>query len=227
MDLTVSWDSTYFSVNSTVTLFLDYSNVTGNMGANAWQSDPTRNDMGFVIISIDQAWLQNSPRNNLTFQIVNQDASPSEHAIELKGPTISVTNAPAQHLAPGPTTQMPSKLGIEVGIPVAFGVFLLVVGGLWIGMRKHRKIDVGGVMGKNKGYGAGQSRRQRMRGNPGGIRLGKKGGIRLGEREVDGQFTDDLAGDMELQPRGGDGFSNQPTRGNAFRDEIQRQRTGR
>lgn len=78
---------------------------------------------------------------------------------------------------------------------------------------------------RNRGYGVGKSRRQRLG-------LGKKkGAIRLDDREqqANSQFRDapthgrgdslgNLAGDDEIRPA---------PRGNQFRDEIRRQQTGR
>ncbi len=104
-------------------------------------------------------------------------------------------------------------------------------------MRRHRRINLGSVMGRKKGYGIGKSRRQRV---------GKKGAIRLGEREVnapDTGFKDEPTRGVELQERRHvreenlddlvsseteqDPGTDSKTHGNAFRDEISRQKTGR
>jgi hypothetical protein len=161
----------------------------------------------------------------LTFYaIMFQDNDASEKANPYEGPTIMITNEPAQHYSPPPPTKAPNKEGLMIGLPVSLGFVFLVVIGLWFGMRKHRNIGLGNIMGRrNKGYGAGKSRRQRLG-------LGKKGAIRLEEREIEaararglpthtrGDSLGSLVSDDEIRPAPG---------GNQFRDEIQRQQTGR
>ena len=188
---------------------------------------------------MDKEWLQGNKRNNLTFRLNALDG-PNARLIEQAGPSVSLTIPPVVHY-PGPPRLAPNKLGLAIGIPIGIGFFLFIVFGLFIGMRKHRRIDVGSVMGRRKGYGVGKSRRERV---------GKKAGIRLGDPAVDldtrNQYRDQPVQDVELQDRKvghtreeslgslvssptREGLGEQTTtpRTNAFRDEISRQRTGR
>jgi len=208
-------------------------NASGG-GAVAWSSPRTLNNYGYVTMTMDSAWLQGQPRNNLTLNIIQLDPTPDHRASSRIGPIVSLINKPVQHYPPSPPTKPPGKLGLLVGLPVAFGFFLFVLLGLLFGMRKHRKIGLGSVMGSRKGYGVGKSRRQRV---------GNKGAIRLGEREAgapDTEFRDEPTRGVELQQRQHareeslDDLVSSPTEqtdhrrhGNAFRDEISRQRTGR
>lgn len=236
---TVTWDADYYPINSTIIIELDYVNASGG-GAVAWSSPKTLNNYGFVTISMDSAWLQDSRRNNLTIYIIQLDPTPDRRASTMTGPTISLINKPVTHYPPPPPTGMPNKLGLMVGLPVSLGFVLLVIFGLFFGMRKHRKIGLGSIMGSRKGYGVGKSRRQRV---------GKKGAIRLAERETgrndpaETGFSDEPTRGVELQQRQHtreenlddlvssptrEGFGDDPRlQGNAFRDEISRQRTGR
>lgn len=164
---------------------------------------------------------------NLTFYALNFEASDAtKQATPYEGPMITITNEPPQHYKPPEPTKPPNKSGLLIGLPVSLGFVVIVVVGLFIGMRKHRTIGLGNIMGRrNRGYGVGKSRRQRLG-------LGKKkGAIRLDDREqqANSQFRDapthgrgdslgNLAGDDEIRPA---------PRGNQFRDEIRRQQTGR
>jgi hypothetical protein len=134
----------------------------------------------------------------------------------------TLENEPPHHY-PAPPKNKLEKSGLYIGLPIGLAFVVLVVVGLFIGMRKNRVIGVGNIMGRrNKGYGVGKSRRQRLG-------LGKKAGaIRLEERGVP-QYSDapghgqrdslgSLVSDDGARPAAGT---------NHFRDEIDRQRTGR
>lgn len=190
---------------------------------------------------MDKAWLQGTGRNNLTLTILSLGPKGNPKLVVTAGPVISLTNRPATHYPAPPTTKAPNRLGLLVGIPVCLGFFVFILCGLFFGMRKHRKIGLGNVMGRTRGYGVGKSRRQR---------LGGSGAIRLGEAELaagvreDARFKDQPAEGVELQQRSPnyaretslgslaespsrDAFGQVDTHGNAFRDEISRQRAGR
>lgn len=154
---------------------------------------------------------------NLTFRALNNDLSnPKSSAEAFDGPMITLQNEPPHHYPPSAKNSI-NKEGLMIGLPVGLGFVLLVVVGLYIGMRKQRIIGLGNIMGhRNRGYGVGKSRRQRLG-------LGKKGAIRLDDREVRPQYNDSHGHDRDVSD---DGF--RPAVGtNHFRDEIQRQRTGR
>lgn len=181
---------------------------------------------------MDSTWLQGYTMYNLSFYaLMFQSSDPSEKSIPYDGPTITLMNKPPNHYTPPEPTKPPNKLGLMIGLPVSLGFCALVVLGLCIGMRKHRQIGLGNVMGRRGGYGSGKSKRQRMG-------LGKGGAIRLQEREVlsGSQYRDDapqtrtarghareeslgsLVSDDGIRPFAG---------GNAFRAEVERQKTGR
>jgi hypothetical protein len=66
------------------------------------------------------------------------------------------------------------KKSLAIALPCVLVFVILLVLGLFFGMRKHRSIGLGSIMGRG-GYGTNKSRRQRM-----GI---EKGAIRLENRE--------------------------------------------
>jgi hypothetical protein len=203
-------------------------------------------------VTMQDSFLQGVDNNTLKFALVtfSPGGNHALDAIPIEGPTVYLSKAPATHYAPPPHTKLPSNLSLLIGLPLGLGALVFVSLGLFFGMRKHRHIGVGGVMGKRAGYGVGKSRRQR---------LGKKGAIRLEEREVlqsrsQGARTGGntrARGEDEIRPFDAQGTAQQmwplpPARGghqrdeslgslvsdseggnNAFRREVERQRTGR
>ncbi|KAI9785951.1 MAG: hypothetical protein M1839_008217 [Geoglossum umbratile] len=243
--MVMTWDPNYklFSANSTISIFLNYANESGG-GRAAWQSSPRPNSYGVVTVQMDNSWRKDKPQNNLTFYLieVGSDLGP---ATVIQGPTVTLTTKPVEHYKPPPHTAPPNKLGLAVGLPISLGFILLVICGLFIGMRKHRAIGLGNIsIGHNKGYGIGKSRRQRMK------RSKRAGPIRLDDDDTmplprDGGFRDDPADDgvelAERRPRPPararedslgsladspteGAFGRERPRGNAFRDEVARQK---
>jgi hypothetical protein len=205
----------------------------------------------FTTVTMDENFLQGVDNNTLKFALVSfsPGGNHAQDAIPVDGPVVFLSKAPVKHFSPPPHTKLPSNLSLLIGLPLGLGALVFVSLGLFFGMRKHRHINVGAVMGKRAGYGVGKSRRQR---------LGKKGAIRLEEREVlqnrsQGPRTGGARtrGDDEIGPVGSQGSLNQswpipPSRNghqrqeslgslvsdteggnNAFRREIEKQRTGR
>ena len=98
-------------------------------------------------------------------------------------------------------------------------------------MRKHRHIDVKALLSKKKGYGGGQSKRQRLGLKKGAIRLEERDGVAPSRREysddeirsvppridVNGHRRDESLGSLVSDTEGGN---------NAFRREIEKQKTG-
>jgi hypothetical protein len=214
---------------------LNYINATGPAAQNAWISPPTPKNLGFVIMTMDGDWLQGQSSNNLSLSLTALNPSVDQPAAIEPGPIIMLTNQPAQHYPPPPHTTI-NKLGLEVGIPVGLAAFFFILCGLWFGMRKTRRIELGNVMGRRKGYGVGKSRRQRV---------GKRG-IQLQETELRSgspDFRDDPVEDREAPPRlpshardvslgslvssPAQSISDQRRGGgNVFREEISRQYPG-
>ncbi|KAH0548196.1 hypothetical protein GP486_008088 [Trichoglossum hirsutum] len=242
----VTWDASFFGPNSTVSILLNYVDPKGG-GREAWHSDPRPNSYGFVSVKMDNSWRKDQPRNNLTFYLV--EVGPNDgQASYYTGPTVSLINKPAQHYPPPPRIK-PDKLGLAVGLPVSLGFVFLVLCGLCIGMRKRRKIGLGNInIGRNKGYGVGKSRRQRMK------RSRKAGPIQLGDDDIitpaprSSDFRDNSNDGVELEERASharrhnrdddslgslagspteDTFRRDQRQGNnVFRDEMARQKTG-
>ncbi|KAF2497468.1 hypothetical protein BU16DRAFT_616104 [Lophium mytilinum] len=225
----ITWNPDYFPINSTITIKLNYANMTQEQ---AWSSDTVDNSWGVTTITMDKAWMQGYSEYNLTFYaLMFESDKPEQTSVPYDGPTITLMDKPAYHYTPPEHTKAPNKLGLMIGLPVSLGFVALVVIGLCIGMRKHRSIGIGNIMGRRAGYGAGKSRRQRMG-------LGKKGAIKLEERDLSGvpQYQDEVASPPPTRPRGhfredslGSLVSEDGIRpaGNAFRQEMDRQKTGR
>lgn len=154
----MTWDVDAFTINSTVQVTLDYVNTSDNEGKLAYTSDRTPNKIGFIALKMDKAWLKDEARNNLTLQLINYNLATDDHSIKKQGPTISLTKKPVKHYPPPPPTK-PNKLGLTVGLPVALVVVFAIALGLCFGMRKHRRIGLGNIMGgRKKGY-RGRGRR--------------------------------------------------------------------
>jgi hypothetical protein len=140
----------------------------------AWLSNQYVTQRGYTTVTIDKQWLEDWPAKNfsLVWNTFSADSSARKIAFN-----IELQQKPVEHLPAPPKSKMPDKQSLLIALPVTLGVLLLVLFGLCFGMRSHRKIGVGSVMGRGRhGYGAGKSRRQRM-----GI---KKGAIHLEDREI-------------------------------------------
>ncbi|OAX83034.1 hypothetical protein ACJ72_02617, partial [Emergomyces africanus] len=207
----VTWDSDAFPPNSTISVGLNYVNSSENEGLSAYPSDRTENSYGFVTIQMDEAWLQNKPRNNLSVFIVEYNAGSKERAKTVQGPVISLVNKGNKHYPPPPPTPVPNKAALTIGLPVVLGVVLLVLLGLYFGMSKNRRIELGNIMGsRSKGYGGGKSRIERLggrgkrrRGGGGGAAAAAAASVRLGELDDGDQYTDEplggrVRGDTEI-----------------------------
>lgn len=194
-------------------------------------SDPVwhktvQNSDGEVEIVMDPEWLQGATQNNLTFGL---SASDRVGQREDGGPTVSLITVPTPSATPSAAgrTHSPSKLGVEVGVPIAIVVLAAICIGLFLVLRRRRK-----------GYVGGRSRSQRMKGH-GDVKLtGDDFRTTTSSRRDD--FKDEpVQGGVELQPRVGhrredsmggnlispvSPISSAGRTSNAFRDEIERQR---
>ena len=202
----VTWNPALFSANGTESVVLRYQGGSEDV---VWTSPEVKNGKGYVNMNMDKAWLLGAPGNdstsgqNITLSLVSSGGK-------------NVTNGPMISLVVNPKTLTPvlipkiaSKYGLEIGLPVGLVGALIIILAIWCGMRKHdRSWRDAGIHGKD--YMA----RRRRRGG-GGRRGGGKGGeIQLNDWESErghdvDQFTDEPY-------RGGSG--------NAFQDEIKRQR---
>src|ERR1700760_413842 len=129
---------------------------------------------GFTTVTIDKSWLDNGNIVNYTlvWDYFSSDINGQKHSAY----NVTLAPQPVTHLPAPPPTKLPNKESLIIALPIVLGFFFFVAIGLCIGMRGTRRIGLGNIMGRKKGYGTGKSRSQRM-----GI---KKGAIRLEEREV-------------------------------------------
>lgn len=216
---------------------LNYANETEKISRKqAWESEELDSGWGFVAVEMKEEWLQGYSRFNLSVVMAYYETD-AENARTEDGPLLQLRKAPVRHLPPPPHNKL-NKEGLTIGLPVGLGVVFLIMGGLFFGMRSQRRIGLGNVMGRKSGYGARQSRRQRLG-------LGKKAGaIQLEDRELQPRSPEVKYHDNidEIRPApirepghgrdaslgslvsNGSGPNNG---GNVFRSEIERQRTGR
>jgi len=208
----VTWNADYYPINATITIELRYSDTSE--GDSAYTSEKTENSYGYIPLKMNKDWLQGKSRNKLTLYIIENDPASDQRASARQGPTIELVPRPVEHYKPPPPTPF-NKLGLIIGLPVSLGVVLLVVAGLFFGMRKNRRIGLGNVMGsRNGGYGIRQSKIRRLGGGK------RKGAPRLGELDGFERYTD--------YPEGGsvervdtDLFNEmERTRGRVFKQEI-------
>ena len=246
----VTWDPTRFAANTTISVLLNYANDTSNGNRVAWTSPGTPREKGFVTVKMEDSWRMGTRNATLEFVLTSYAANSQKTAQSVDGPTIYLAQA-SSHYPPPPENKLPDKTSLMIGLPVGLGALAFVLIGLYFGMRKHRKIDVSHIMermNRNKGYAGRKSKRQRL-----GL---KKGAIRLEERELndparDYRDADEIhaapaRGNYGREDYGRDDFSRPPViprrgtdeslgslvsdqgqGGNAFRNEIEKQRTGR
>ncbi|KAK2768499.1 hypothetical protein FQN54_000354 [Arachnomyces sp. PD_36] len=214
-----TWNPDKYPINSTITVELNYANSSGLGGESAYSSLPTSNRLGYVTITMEEDWLQEHDRNNLTLYLIMADETSDKSATFEKGPTISLVNKPIEHHKPPPPTPVPNKLGLMVGLPVSLGVVFIIAIGLCLGMKKRRHIGLGSVMGgRKKGYGTGKSIGQRL----GGGSRRQNDAIRLGELEEDpDRYTDD----PNAMRRGDSEYHDERAQGEVFRPDIGRMKS--
>lgn len=219
----MTWDQSLFSLNSTNTIaLLSVTEINDDRTANvtAVQQEKVPNSQGTVFLKMDSAWLNNGLTTNLTFSLENNQADTEPYI--LPGPEITLIGNNTSHSKPASKSK---KLGEAIGIPMGLVFFIIAVAliAAFICMRKRRGL----------GYGGGKAARsQRMEAvTPVASR---------GHRR-DASFHDEPTRGMELQDRNkgltgednwdwGSPVSSPTTAGrnsNAFRDELERQKSGR
>lgn len=224
----MTWDPTLFEddVNNTVQVYnVDASGLTSPATADTLASLNAINYEGSVFLNMSSAWLGDQPTANLTLSLI-VDVNGSDPKV-FGGPTftlLSTSSSDSTHSEPSSAPSGSKDLGEKVGLPIGL-VFLIaaaIAAALFVCFRKQR----------GKGYGAGKSLGQRV-----------GSGIGRGHRR-DASFHDEPTTGVELKDRNkgltgeapddnwdwGSPVSS-PTSvggaGNAFREEIQRQRSGR
>jgi Ykl077w/Psg1 (Pma1 Stabilization in Golgi) len=161
-----------------------------------YMSDPMPKERGVTLVTIDQSWLDGWNELNLTLVWVAYSAGSSSSSTPLHlAYNITLVPKPVQHLPASIHNGKPSKESLMIALPIVLGFVILLVLGLLFGMRSHRRIAIGSIMGRGRhGYGTNKSRRQRL-----GI---KKGAIRLEDRDITGpDFRDHQSEEITPAPR--------------------------
>lgn len=224
----MTWDPSLFNdgANNTIQVYyVDETGLNSPATADILASLNATNYQGSVFVNMSSAWLGGQSTANLTLAlIVDQEGDDTQI---FAGPTftlLSTSSSDSTHSEPSSAPSSSKKLGEKVGIPVGL-VFLIVAAiaaALFVCFRKRRA----------KGYGTGKSLGQRV-----------GSGASRGHRR-DPSFHDEPTTGVELKDRtkGPSGESAEDNwdwgspvsspagasgAGNAFRDEIQRQRSRR
>ena len=229
------WSPDCYGKNANVTINLsivDADSPDGALADPVWNKTVS-NFIGEVELTMDPRWLQGQSRNNLSFGIAAVDPEGSSQFAIHGGPTISLINAPTLESGSGTKhSDNHSKLGVEVGVPLAIVFVAAICIGLFLFMRRRRQ-----------GYlGAGRSRSQRIKGHGDAKLTGDDLRIVMSRRRQD-SFKDELEHlGVELTPQPRVGHKREDSMGgklispvspvsfgdrrtsNAFRDEIERQR---
>lgn len=156
----VTWNADFYPLNATITIELRYSN--SSEGDSAFTSERTDNSYGYIPLRMRSEWLQGKSRNSLTLYIIELDSTSDRRASARQGPTVTLHPRPVEHYQAPPPLPF-NKLALIIGLPVSLGVVILIVSGLFFGMRRTRKIGVEHARkSRGKGYGIGKSKNQRM-----------------------------------------------------------------
>ncbi|KAG0652032.1 hypothetical protein D0Z07_0908 [Hyphodiscus hymeniophilus] len=182
----VTWDINYFSEkNATVLVMANYVNAS-NGGPQAFESPISADYRGFYAWTINKSLLQGHSWNNVTLFLLHANPSDDEPR-SFTGPNVMVTNRPTTYYRQ-PKTPAPEGKTLYIALPTVLGAIFLLVCGTHLWNRHNRRIGLGNVMGRRKGYGHGKSKAQRM-----GLQKNDKASvIQLREQELtaDGQYQD-------------------------------------
>ncbi|KAL8956599.1 MAG: hypothetical protein Q9183_006269, partial [Haloplaca sp. 2 TL-2023] len=201
-----TWDPRLFGADSENTVRLFYFN--GDNRTQIFYTAPLTNDKFSTEISIAPDFLHGE-HTNLTLYLHATEPLDDTAPSVLSGP-IFVLNGNATNNGTSEDGGDGDKdIGKKAGIPVGLGVFLIAVAGLIFFFLRRRKNKTGGYMSK-------RSASSRMTGDGGGFRDEPTRGLELQDRNGHGR--------QDSWEAGWDTSSSQGGGGNAFRDEIDRQR---
>jgi hypothetical protein len=156
----ITWNADFYPLNASITIEVRYSN--GTAGDSAFTSERTDNSYGYLPLHMRKEWLQGKVKNQLTLRLVELDPASGTRASVRKGPMITLHPRLIEHYEPSPPMAF-NKAALYIGLPVSFGVVIMVVAGLFFGMRQSRRIGLGSVMGsRGEGYGVRKSKNQRL-----------------------------------------------------------------
>lgn len=222
---TVVWDHTLFQDDDTNQIKLRYLDYVAKEDTISQVS--ADNKQGWAKIEMQKEWLEGNKSTNLTFFMSSTNNGDSDSSNTLSGPRLMLVDDKSEKEG---DSQKSSKLGMGLGIPIAFAFVALGIVGLLFCMKKRRK-GAGYLNKRSHSQGGGRSRAihledddwsggtrgpERFRDEPGP-------GLELQDRSR-GYDRDNSIGSLGSSPTN-DGFENQgQVGGNAFRDEISRQR---
>lgn len=204
-------------------------------------SEAVANKKGYILIKMQEEWLDKSNSKNITTYIVS-NYNDSDDSVDGKGKRdtrnitkIGPTLTLIKDTSPTPGKD-PKKLGVKVGVPFAMAFLVVVLLLLCLGTRKQRRNAWNKIAGsRSSGYLANRSREQRPSGgiqlredDTGGRRFRDepdRGGVELQDRDGRRHYSGDSSfGSLGSSPTQ-EGFGGRsPGGSNAFRDEISRQR---
>lgn len=185
----------------------NYNNATGG-GPQAYESEQTLNSWGYVSFKIEKSWLQGASSNNLTLYITSlENTAHGSHETESrKGPTITITSRPYQPYTPPPPTKAPTGASLYIALPTVAAFIILVVCGGCIINSKHRRIGLGNVMSRNRGYKPASKKARRQR-----LDLVTKGDSQVHDHEL--QTGSGIYRDVPVHWREDDPFTDKPGTG--------------
>lgn len=165
-----------------------------------------------------EKWLRDGKSNNLTVFITSSHKGNNK---TISGPTVVlIPNKDSS------SKKEPSKVGLGVGIPFAFGAVAIFALGAFLCIRKRRRASKGYPASKSHDRGAMQVEDDDFIGGTSGpsrFRDDPYGGVELQDRSR-GHRREESLGSLTSSPT--EDFGGQREgRSNAFRDEISRQRT--
>ncbi|KAK0631957.1 hypothetical protein B0T14DRAFT_490407 [Immersiella caudata] len=152
----VTWDPSFFKSSNTTIRVVGFYNES----EEAFSSDLISAGWGFYQwrVESDLYKIPGKDAVNITLRIASLPLGATVSWVP--GPTVVVTPSPS----PEPTkSPVPKGEALYIALPTVLGFVVLMVIGTCIWNRKHRKINLGNVMGRGRGgYGVGKSRRQRV-----------------------------------------------------------------
>lgn len=226
----VTWDPDFYNVSKSdkasnltmeVSIRLDYFNSSSEEWSRLTELDRVPAKWGFAPMKVNKKYHKMTQKGftNITLTLLSATRGSKEKEESVKLPVTFEKHLPPEDKE----TPVPKGKSLYIALPTVLGVFvvLLVGGCLW--NRKTRRIQLGNVMGRNRGYTGRSTRRMFRNGR-------KDNDINLDVQPTGGEYRDvpDRRGSDDLGSLAGTpvhaNFEQQGTvGGNAFRDEMARQ----
>ncbi|OGM41121.1 hypothetical protein ABOM_010179 [Aspergillus bombycis] len=157
----VTWNADFYPLNASINIEMRYSNTT--VGDSAFTSEKTDNSYGYLPLYMRKEWLLEKAQNDLTLYLIELNPASGTRASIRKRPMITLHPKPVEHHKPSPPMTF-NKTALFIGLPVSLSIIIIVVAGLFFGIRESRRIGLRSVMGpRGKGYEVGKSKSQRLR----------------------------------------------------------------